>query len=917
MSKSISWDGEYFILTAGSDASANVFTYAYSSDGVTWNKTAVPSNISAQIPYSTKYLGDNYEIVGNLTSTTTNASGNSVSMPCTINVVDGSYSVAIPNNLTSGSVIYDIECNLEQPNQIIFSKTVALALGNTNKIARSLDQGNTWVSASNPVFATSANDAVWNGRIWVAGGTGSGNTIATSLDGDVWVGRGNFIFSTACNGIDWSKTQNKYVAVGSGTNVVATSYDGIYWLATNKTLFTVGNDIKFNGSIWVAVGTKYGANGTIAYSSDGISWQYATQSFATAGVRLYYTGTVWNAFGQDPSYNFATSSDGITWTLSSVTGATELKLNSPTGQFADASVNLYPGVPYPLRTVSNAIISTVGRYVHNNSDQGCVSIQPISIACGEGSTTLAYSLDGIRWTAINNSIFTRANKAIWNGVLWVAVGIGSYCIATSYDGFSWTGRNSALFTECYDVAWNGSWFVAVGNGSTRIAKSSDGITWDAVSNAIITTQIHAIEWTGTVWMAYGSGTNTTAISSSADASAWTSTLSESLCVTDGSNVTTDNFFGNVSASAVTASSNSGSAVNAFDGQFKTNVTKWSSNTGLYDSSGAYIGTENSSGTLGEWIEVQLQNSRICKGYYLILSTNSATNNPRSWQLMGRNAVTDAWTALGDVFSYSREAYPNNSWKYPLIVEYASNANAASYSYYRMVFLSSFGGDSIEVVELGLLSDSTKTLSRFVRPIVLRDYILHPLRVFSADDGLTPNVCRITDLSGALMQNFVHSQFVNSIIYGLDYEPTACAFDGANHIVCSASGQLSYLSNTSAITNFNFDNALNSVTINTGMAGAAIYAACYNRKYFLLGGAGGAITYGSLSSSNIAPTFYPTNASSMFTNVYGLASNSGYGFITSPNVMYFKEDDKLSVVTPKFYDSALSADTSISFNVYKS
>ena len=913
MSKSISWDGEYFILTAGSDACLNTFTYAYSSDGINWNKTAFPSNITAQIPYSTKYLGDNYEIVGNLTSTSTTASGNVLTTPCTVNVVDGSYPVSIPNNLTAGSIIYDVESNLEQPNRIIFSKSVTLALGNTNKIAYSLDQGNTWTASSSSVFSTSANDAVWNGRRWVAGGTGTGNTIATSLDGNIWSGRGNYIFSTGCNGIDWSQTQNKYIAIGSGTNILATSFDGTYWLGTNTNLFTIGYDVKFNGSLWVAVGTPRGGNGTIASSSDGITWTYASQSFATAGRRLYYDGTMWTAFGQDPSTNFATSSDGINWTLSSVAGATALKLNFPTGQFPDASVNMYPGIPYPIKTVSNAIISSVNRYVHNNSDRGWALIQPISIACGEGPTSLAHSIDGIRWTAVNNSIFTRANKSVWNGTLWVAVGMGSYCIATSYDGISWTGRNSALFTECYDVAWNGSWFVAVGKGTTRIANSSDGITWTAVSNATITTQIHAIEWTGVVWMAYGSGTNTTAVSSSVDGSVWTATTVANLCVTDSSNIIVGNF-ANATASSTAAGT---SPANAFDGSFNANPTKWSSVLNKYSATGVYTGSTatpvSTSSVSGEWIQVQLSSAKVCKSYYLAFSINSGNRIPKSWRLVG-SANGTTWISLG-VVTNTPTAAPDNSWKYSFVTSYTTTSNVVAYSYYRIIFVTTFGGDSVELTEWGMLADDTKILSRYTRPIVLRDCILHPLRAFSLD-GSTPNVYRITDLSGVLaVSPYIHSQYVNNIIFGLTSEPTAGAFDGTNHIVCSASGEISYLSNVAAITNLNFDNSLNGVTIRSGISGS-INAACHNRKYLLVGGAGGAITYGSLSSVNVDPTFYPTNASSLFTTVYGLASNSGYGFVSPPNALYLKEDDKLSVITPKFYDGALSPDTSISFNVYK-
>jgi len=159
------------------------------------------------------------------------------------------------------------------------------------------------------------------------------------------------------------------------------------------------------------------------------------------------------------------------------------------------------------------------------------------------------------------------------------------------------------------------------------------------------------------------------------------------------------------------------------------------------------------------------------------------------------------------------------------------------------------------------------------------------------------------------------QFVNNTIRGLLSEPTATVFDGYNHIVFSASGEVSYLSNVSSYGNLNFDVSLNNVAIVPGINGS-INSACFNCKFVLLGGASGAITYGLLNTS-FPPTFYATNASSLFSSIYGLASNSGYGHVVSPNRIYLQEDERLNLITPKFYDSALSSDTSISFNVWKS
>jgi len=893
---SIDWNGRYFILTARSEITGNTFSYAHSFDGISWTKSNLYSNITTKNPYSTKFLGDKFLITGNIITSST--------QDTLINVVDGQFPVAIPANLEN-TIIYDIERNIEQPHRIVFPKTLALSLGNT--IAYSSDQGQSWTNITTSPFSTSVNDATWNGKLWVSVGTGTSNTIATSLDGVHWSGRGTYIFSVEGNGVDWSPQQKKYVAVGSGTNTVATSMDGIYWKRTTNAVFsgTRGNDIKWGNGIWVAVGDSASSGNTIAYSSDAITWQYAANSFQTSGSRVYFDGVIWTIYGQDPSYNIATSSDGIHWALSYYAGANSLLLNSPVGLFPDSSLNLYPGIPYPLETCTT--ISPIHKYVHNHSDRGCAYIQPISLACGSGANSLAYSIDGIQWIAINNSLFSNCNKAVWNGTLWVVVGTGSYWVATSPDGLCWTGRDNTIMTECYDIAWNGAYFVAVGVGSSLMATSSDGITWSAVSTigSVFSVSIHAVEWTGNVWLAYGEGINTTAISALLDASTWTPTPTPNLCLID----CYDHINGRVQTISASSETGSNVAANAFDGSFNTTITTWSSSGSNYDASGNYIGTNATQGISGEWLQIELNGSYNTYYYYMIFSVSDAGAIPKSWSLLGSNDAT-SWSTI-DTFDYGITTPPNNDWKYPFIcLPLTIDAGlVVPYSYYRVVFTSNFGADHVSVAEIALFDSGEQQSTRHIRPILLKDLILHPTRILSVD-GATPNIYQITDLSCNLIRTgIVHNgQYVNNTLYGLNTEPSATVFDGLNHVVLSSIGEVSYLSNTASNTNLNFDNSLNDVSI-TGVTSSSYLGACYNRKFILMGS-----SYGVLNE-NVLPTFYPNNLSSLFTTINGLASNSGYGFVVSPNKMYLKEDERLSVVTPKYNDAALSSDTSISFNVY--
>jgi hypothetical protein len=899
----IDWNGQHFVLTARDEITDGSFSYAYSSDGVSWTKSNFYPNVTTQNPYSVKFLGDKFLVTGNLISSSINASGNTVTQNCIIDIIDGQYPVTIPTNLTGNTIVYDIECNLEQQHRIVFPKTIALVLGNT--ISYTFDQGNTWTNIINSPFSNVVNDAVWNGKIWVSVGEGSENTISTSLDGVHWVGRGNYIFSSSCKGIDWSPQQKNFVAVGSGMNIVATSMDGIYWRGTNTTLFSSGgNDIKWNGHIWVAVGTSSGS--TIAYSFDSITWSYSPVSFQSSGLSLYYDGVIWTAYGSDPSYNIATSSDGMNWTLSYVSGANELMFTMPTGLFVDPSLNIYPNFTYPIKDCGT--LSSINKYIHNNSDRGCVQIQPISIACGSGSHSIAYSIDGIQWIAINNSLFSHCNRAIWNGSLWVAVGQGSYWVATSPDGLNWTGRNSVLMTECYDIAWNGSCFVAVGAaGSSRMATSPDGIVWTSISiSSVFSVSIHSIDWTGYVWLAYGEGTNTTAISYSQDASIWVPTPTPNLCVIDCYNF----LIGGLIDSSASSYQGTDIHANAFDASFNNTITRWSSENSNYDSSGNYIGSSVTQGISGEWLQVNLNASFSCSNYYIVFSIVDGSAIPHSWSFLGSSDGI-SWDLL-DTFNYGTSTPPNNNWKYPFICLPLSinPIQVASYSYYRIVFTSNFGAGNVSVAELSLFNSGEQQSTIHIRPVILKDVILHPTRILSVD-GTVPNIYRITDLSCNLIRSGVihNGQYVNNIMYGLTTEPSASLFDGENHVILSISGEISYISNVASNTNLNFDNSMNGVSISSINGGGS--AACYNSKFILIDS-----SYGILNN-NVPPLFYSNNLSSLFTTIKGLASNSGYGFVVSPNRIYLNDNEQLSLITPKFYDSELSSHTSISFNVYKS
>jgi hypothetical protein len=975
-STSIDWNGEMFVMTVRNEVGSNLYTYSYSYDGISWSNSILPStSMPIQNPFATKWLGgDKYVIAGNV-----QANGSSTGNTSALASIKSNGVVAAPLTAPVNYQIYDVEANLEYRNRIVFPSSTVLAFGgvlaDTTKIALSKDQGLSWTPASNSdsVFSTSCHAASWNGRRWTAVGAGSDNTLATSDDGGhTWTGRGKYIFSVSGNGIDWSETQSQFVAVGSGGgNVLAVSEDGVYWrgLTDYANLFTVGNDIKWNGSIWVAAGTPHatGNNKTLAYSYDGIVWSTPEQSdlFATSASKVAWNGTTWYAVGTDATYNLATSQDGIHWQMIanaglsaspmvSVFADSETTLLSTTGSFGvlpsgsvesqsvqsnvvcNAAINVKTNyllagngnvaITSGFSSFSNVAvsgISTISGLAWNTPNRGIPSIAPITIACGAGTCSLGYSIDGIQWIAAScNDIFTtRANKAAWNGSIWVAVGAGGNWAASSYDGMSWTARNSELFTEAYDVTWTGSVFVAVGTGASfSAATSTDGITWSGVTNSktFFSTGASAVEWTGQTCMFYGSGGNTFAMATDPSISAtWTTGNAPNLVITDASSA--------LALGAFTASSSSDQstylAANAFDGNFNATITEWYSGANTYTAStGVYAGlttTAYAGGTApGEWLQVQVASSVVLNYYYLVFNVASATSIPKSWKLLG--STDGAEWALVDAFVHSSASAPDNDWKYPFVAFPLNIAsNTASYSHYRIVFDKSFGGTHVAVADVSLFAANANsaTLNTLIRPIVLKNAVLHPTQLLSVD-GTKHNIYQITDLAGNLLRDlFINDHSVNNIVYGANANLlTSSCFDGSFHVVGSSGATLSYLSNEASNTHFNFDTSFNSATLTaTGLT--SIYGLCYNRQFIVAAGAGGSmITYGVLKPG-VAPTWKATNASNLFTQVNGVASNPGYGFAVTPNTLYLKYTDKLSIISPVSYNPALQPETSFSFTQY--
>ena len=132
-----------------------------------------------------------------------------------------------------------------------------------------------------------------------------------------------------------------------------------------------------------------------------------------------------------------------------------------------------------------------------------------------GGGRVAYSIDGIYWTIVEDNALPGGISAIaWGNGKFVA-GNWNGRMAYSTDGANWTAVEDSTFeaNRIDTIAWGNDRFVAGGTNG-RMAHSTDGINWIAIEDSTFETfggeRITAIAWSNGKFVAVGgfSGTIT-------------------------------------------------------------------------------------------------------------------------------------------------------------------------------------------------------------------------------------------------------------------------------------------------------------------------------------------------------------------------------------------------------------------------
>lgn len=269
--------------------------------------------------------------------------------------------------------------------------------------------------------------------------------------------------------------QQAFINVSVQEQITDIQYNGSYWLATSWADFSQGFVDPF---------------GTIIKSTDGISWEGTKGGFngvditsLYGGQNIAWNGSLWVAVGQgnSPANCVLYSSNGFEWS-NCVSG----------GPFGS---NMAKGVVWAGGTwvisgnygyissfaySSNGVSWTcAGSYGFSSNANALATDGSIIVAVGtpvDSQTSIQFSADfGRSWQMATGDLFINEAVSVkWNGSYFLASGRegGSLGLRKSYDGRDWfqVGIGSDAFTG---FAWSSNALPSLTVGTTDIVSASE------------------------------------------------------------------------------------------------------------------------------------------------------------------------------------------------------------------------------------------------------------------------------------------------------------------------------------------------------------------------------------------------------------------------------------------------------------
>jgi serine/threonine protein kinase len=375
-------------------------------------------------------------------------------------------------------------------SSIVYGNDRFVAVGGGGKIAYSTD-GIKWTAVTDSGFGENSITAIAYGDgKFVAGGYAG--RMAYSEDGITWTRVSNSTFpgSVTTGGLGFALyitaiaySNGKFVAGGDEQSRMAYSDDGITWTAVADSKF--GRDRSITA---LAYGDgKFfagGDDGKMAYSTDGIKWTAVKSNFGRSRIKaIAYGNDMFVAVGNSGKIVYATKSIQTTTAQQQSSGMTWTAVaNSKTWEYIG-----YTSANSKDTAIINGIAYGNGKFV-----------------AGGGFGKMAYSTDGVTWTAVEESTFpdkVSTYNEYW-GTLILSVSVSAFAygdgrfvavgedgrMAYSTDGITWTAVRDSTFggSSINAIDYGGGRFIAVGQQG-EIAFSTDGVSWTNAGTNILGT----------------------------------------------------------------------------------------------------------------------------------------------------------------------------------------------------------------------------------------------------------------------------------------------------------------------------------------------------------------------------------------------------------------------------------------------
>lgn len=363
---------------------------------------------------------------------------------------------------------------------------VALAGNSGTGVYSTVGTAQNWHYSNLPTVSNWS--AVTYGAKFVGIASGS-NAAATSPDGITWTA------ATLPASASWTSIAygaSTYVAVASGGTVAATSPDGTTWTARTLPASATWQSVAYGAGLFVAVG----GTASCATSPDGTTWTTRTLPTSRAWRFVAFLNGQFLALSDDDDVS-ATSPDGVNWTVRSIRmphrwsgiawgGGKFVAVAADGGMTASSSGAALAAVSSDGKTWTRSTL-TRATTVWNTVTYGNGNFVAASSGATITDTVVAVSPDGITWTEHALPVFANWAHAAYGNSVFMLAANGANSVLTSPDGITWTSNagpswSNGLFT---DLTFADGVFKLLADNSANptsyqnIITTANGTAWSA------------------------------------------------------------------------------------------------------------------------------------------------------------------------------------------------------------------------------------------------------------------------------------------------------------------------------------------------------------------------------------------------------------------------------------------------------